>query len=109
MRAEDADIEDLFKVLPKHICMNIQHNPHKGMYQTALDWVLDRQAEGHEFWHHDRQQILDTDEIWTITWCPNTPVGSCFVAAATLYRALELAVNSPSPSYGCTISIVAEM
>jgi hypothetical protein len=93
MRAEDADIEDLFKVLPKHVCMSIEHNPHAGVYRTAEDWLRDRDNEYEVGWitADDRLQIVQSGEIWTISWCPDTPVGSCFVAAATLHRALELA------------------
>jgi hypothetical protein len=42
----------------------------------------------------DKAEILEKEEIWTVQWYPNTPVGFCIVAAATLERALELA-NEP--------------
>lgn len=34
--------------------------------------------------------------MWVISWCPDTPVGSCTVAASTLERALEKATGERS-------------
>lgn len=42
---------------------------------------------------NDLAEILRTGEIWVIYWNPDTPVGSCEVIAATLERALELALE----------------
>ena len=83
----------LFMVLPKHICMSIQHNPHAGVYETIEKWLehRDLNGDGECITPEDRAEILHTGEVWTISWCPDTPVGSRFVAAATLDRALELA------------------
>jgi hypothetical protein len=39
----------------------------------------------------DRAAILATGEVWIIRRCPDTPVGSCEVVAATLDRAIRLA------------------
>lgn len=92
-KAADADIEDFFKVLPQHICMSIRHNPHAGDYMTVEKWLEHRDLEGSgaDIKPEDRAEMLRTGEVWEISWCPRTPVGSCWVAAASLYRALELA------------------
>lgn len=79
--------------LPKHICLSISHNAHKGIYETIEKWLEHRDLDGssEDLKPEDRAEILRTGEVWEVSWCPNTPVGSCWVAAATLERALELA------------------
>lgn len=78
--------------LPKHICLSIAHNPHRGVYQPVEQWLAKAVTDdGIDITEEDRAAILSTGEVWTVSWCPDTPVGSCEVAAATLERALELA------------------
>lgn len=85
--------------LPKHICMSIQHNPHRGIYQPIREWLENHlgaaEANGtprdEEILPEDQAAILASGEVWELSWCPNSPVGSCSVVAATLERALELA------------------
>lgn len=48
-------------------------------------------AEAFDILPEDKAAILTTGEMWEIRWYPDTPVGYCTVAAATLERALELA------------------
>lgn len=94
-RLDDAD--RIYIRLPRHVCLSIQHNPHAGGYETAENWIANRSAEqsvGIE--PQDLTEMLRTGEIWVISWCPNTPVGSCSVAAATLERAIELASGEAS-------------
>jgi hypothetical protein len=81
--------------LPKHICLSIEHNPHRGDYETVERWLeLNDVRDAADISPEDRAAILASGEVWTISWCPDTPVGSCTVAAATLERALEIA-NKP--------------
>jgi len=85
--------------LPTHICLYLNHNPHRGNSETIERWV--RNYLAHEAAHgtppeeaihpDDRAAILASGEVWVLSWCPETPVGSCEVVAATLERALELA------------------
>lgn len=92
MDANMIDIEDLFAVLPKHIELSIRHNPHRGDYMTVADWVRhQREHDGCDIEPEDEAEMLRTGEIWMLRWYPETPVGHCEVAAATLHRALELA------------------
>lgn len=53
--------------------------------------VNERHAEAFDILPEDKAAILTTGEMWEIRWYPDTPVGYCTVAAATLERALELA------------------
>jgi hypothetical protein len=82
--------------LPPHINLRIEHQPHALDYQSVVHWLdrVDVNAS-HEILPDDRAQMLATGEVWTIDWCPDTPVGSCSVAAATLERALALAGGEP--------------
>lgn len=76
--------------LPKHINLIIEHNPHTAYYQTVRQWLEDLD-NCRRFRSEDAYEMLRADEIWTIQWYPDTPIGSYTVAAATLERALELA------------------
>lgn len=86
--------------LPKHISLIIRHNPHRADYRTVEHWLDDYLASAtlgtgftadEAIRPEDLAAIRASGEIWTIAWCPDTPVGSCEVVAATLERALELA------------------
>ena len=81
-------------ILPKHACgLYLQHNPHKDVYTKLESWLKDYDPEMYEFASDDaRQRCIDTDEIWTLQWYPNTPVGFNAVAGSTLNECLELAV-----------------
>lgn len=75
---------------PKHKAgLSLEHNQHKNVYETALDWIT-----AHEWcnWKDEesKQRAIDTDEIWTLQWYPETPVGFCAVAAPTLKELFEL-------------------
>lgn len=84
---------DMIK-LPKHECsLSIDHNPHKGAYQTIEKYI---EISGDLFdWESDehKRRSIDTNEIWTIQWYPSTPVGFYCVAAPTLDELLHY-VNS---------------
>ncbi len=76
--------------------MIIHHNEHRVFYETA------QQAIGEDFgasvYRRDDfpdeaeiEKAIATDNVWTIHWYPETPVGFHIVCAATLERALEVA------------------
>jgi hypothetical protein len=92
----------MMMMLPRHISLHIAHQPHAVSYMSIDEWIesylLSAEAGG-----TTRDQAIDpadlaairaTGEVWVIDWCPDTPVGSCTVAAATIERALELAIRS---------------
>jgi hypothetical protein len=84
--------------LPAHVALSIEHQPHAAAYQTAAEWlavtvgVLDAVSVLME----DRASMLALGEVWVVRWYPDTPVGCCAVAAATLERALALACGGAS-------------
>jgi hypothetical protein len=74
--------------LPKHVTLNISHQPHLAVYETVEEWLSTDFAD---VTPEDRAEMLTTGEVWVVQWYPDTPVGFCAVAAASLERALALA------------------
>lgn len=89
--------DGLVRRLPPHACeLTITHNPHRTDYATVEKYLALCEERGHgydesELAPEDRARAIETDELWVVQWYPDTPVGSCVVAAATLERALERA------------------
>tara|TARA_Y100000034_G_C6833073_1_gene376208 strand:+ start:921 stop:1187 length:267 start_codon:yes stop_codon:yes gene_type:complete len=88
-------MSDLLAVLPAHKAgLSLEHNQHKNVYEKAAQWI-----EENEWcdWENDeaKQKAIDTDEIWTLQWYPETPVGFCAVAAPTLADLIRI-VNDNS-------------
>ena len=82
--------------LPKHINITIEHNPHATIYESAEEYIKEKLAseswEEHDFISEaDKHECIRTNEIWTIQWYPNTPVGFNYVVASTLEKALAKA------------------
>lgn len=83
---------------PPHKCgMHITHNQHKDYYET-VEQAIGSQDEGMCTYDRDDfpdeaeiRKAIETGEVWSIQWYPDTPVGFYRVCAATLSRALELA------------------
>lgn len=76
---------------PEHKCgLYLQHNPHKDVYETVEQW-LDNDIDDSEITPEDKAKAVETDELWTLQWYPDTPIGFYFVAAPTLERLLERA------------------
>ncbi len=75
--------------------LHIDHNQHLAYYET-VESALDSGPGSHPTYNRrdfpDEAEIaksIQTGEVWTIQWYPDTPVGFCRVHAATLSRALE--------------------
>lgn len=83
--------------LPDHKCgLFLEHNVHKDYYQTAKQAIEEAPEDMDMFPFKDeesRQRAIDTDEIWTLQWYPDTPIGSYKVAAPTLEELLEYAAE----------------
>jgi hypothetical protein len=83
----DYDIE---QSLPDHKCgLYITHNEYKDCYEYIADAVCD--LDGDWASSDEKLKALDTGQIWTIQWYPDTPVGFHRVAASTLSAAIEAA------------------
>jgi len=81
--------------LPGHKCgLYITHNEHRNFYQTASKHIAESESVGNPLnWKDEasKQRAIDMDEIWTIQWYPETPVGFISASAPTLEEALEFA------------------
>jgi hypothetical protein len=77
-----------------YVSMTVTHNEHKLYYQTAEQFI----AEGHvksQFLNQEEvDKAIETDEIWSVQWYPNTPVGSCMVYASKLNVIFEYIQSS---------------
>ena len=88
---EASELSALLAVFPAHKAgLSLEHNQHKNVYEKAEDWIIEN--EWCEWESEEAKKIaIDTDEIWTIQWYPDTPVGFCAVAAPTLADLLCIA------------------
>jgi hypothetical protein len=78
-------------VFPAHKAgLNLEHNQHKNYYEKAEDWIAENEWCD---WENEeaKQKAIVSDEIWTIQWYPDTPVGFIAIAAPTLTDLLRLA------------------
>ena len=79
--------------LPKHKCgLYLTHNEHKDFYESAEEWIADRQFEDDFVSPEEMQKAIQEDSIWRLQWYPETPVGFYSVAAASL-EAIEAAIR----------------
>lgn len=83
---------------PEHKCsLTLQHNPGRDYYMTARAWWREEEERNPDdplySWESDeaREAALDTDEVWTLHWYPNTPIGFFSIAAPTLEKLLAYA------------------
>jgi hypothetical protein len=79
--------------LPPHKCsLTIQHNECRDMYKTVVEWVEDEHVSYFDWQNEEcKQRAIDTNEMWTMQWYPNTPIGFVAVAAPTLEELLSFA------------------
>ncbi len=78
--------------LPAHKCgLILEHNTHKGYYETASQHLDRLELEPDWPSPEERAKAIDRDEIWTLQWYPETPIGFELVAAASLEALLEFA------------------
>ena len=77
---------------PKHnISMTLTHNEHKNYYKTVKE-LIDGSSGFYNFENENYKKIsIDTDEIWTLQWYPDTSIGFYSVAAPTLADLLRFA------------------
>jgi len=77
---------------PRHnITMYLIHNEHKSYCEP-----LDKYSESWQFtWVNEEQKklALEKDDVWTIQWYPDTPVGFYALAAHSLEILLKAACN----------------
>ena len=78
---------------PNHKCgLFLTHNEHRDYYQTVEAWLADR--NDHFTWKDEqsKRRAIESGEVWTLQWYPDTPIGFCIKSAADLDALME-AVN----------------
>ena len=81
---------------PDHVGLEIAHNPHKLLYQPVEDYV--NNAGTYEWLSDaDRQQAIAADDLWTIRWYPDTPIGFHQIAAASWDALIDAATTGDTP------------
>lgn len=76
--------------LSKHTCgLYLQHNACKDMYETVAQML--NSNENFYGWQNEKskQKAVDTNEIWTLQWYPDTPIGCYAIAAPTLKELMD--------------------
>jgi hypothetical protein len=82
--------------LPKHKCgLYLEHNANRDYYDSVEQYL---EVNTHYQFKDDasRQACIDSNELWTLQWYPDTPVGFIAVAAPSLDELLELANSGES-------------
>jgi len=89
---------------PKHdISLDISHNECRLNYQTVEQYLENPFGEPVFETPEERQEAIDTNEIWVIQWYPDTPIGFYWVAATTFEGALALAMKWEGDDDGSTM------
>lgn len=80
--------------LPAHKCgLYLTHNEHKDLYESAEDWIENRQFEDDFVSPEEMQKAIAENSVWRLQWYPDTPVGFYSIAAASL-EAIEQAIRA---------------
>lgn len=80
--------------LPRHISLTIEHNDHRTNFESVEIYLLTRGDHGPDFESEEaKQRSIETNDLWTIQWFPDTPNGSIYLAAPTLDELLVFALK----------------
>jgi hypothetical protein len=89
------------KFPPHKASLHINHNEHLVNFETVAE-QLESQPEYYsdEDWvtPEDKETALADNELWTIHWYPDTPVGFCLAHATSLESLLQNFVEDASVS-----------
>lgn len=82
-------------VVPAHIELRIEHNPHAADYMSVGEWLSQSYAkEMYEDSFEDdeaRQKCIDNNELWSLQIYENSPNGFVFFAGPTLDDVVRMA------------------
>lgn len=68
---------------PHKAGLHLEHNQHRNYYEPLGEHLADDMFKGAFATDEERALAIATDELWTLQWYPETPVGFRFMAAAT--------------------------
>jgi hypothetical protein len=78
----------------KYVSMTVSHNEHKLYYQTAKQFIEEGDMKSRFVNAEEIDKAIETDEIWSVQWYPDTPIGSCIFYASSLDIIFEHIQNS---------------
>ena len=88
-------IKQFEQMLPPHKGeLSIEHNQHKGSYESAASWLKTHvdELDAYDIPNTEARSLMEvTNEIWTLTWYPYTPVGRYSIAAPNLESLMAFA------------------
>ncbi len=71
--------------MPRHKAgLFLTHNEHRGYYETAAEFIENRELADDFESPEAMQKAIDDDSIWILQWYPDTPIGSHRIAASSL-------------------------
>jgi len=84
--------EEFEKMLPPHEGgITIQHNDHKGVYETVEQYT-DAQPDYYTWVsEEEKQKAIAANDFWFMQWYPRTPVGFNSYCASDLKVLLDFA------------------
>lgn len=72
--------------LPAHKCgLYLTHNEHRDVYESVDDFYRAEDFVSPEAF----ARAFATDEVWSLQWYPDTPIGSYTICAPTLGELIE--------------------
>jgi hypothetical protein len=80
----------LLKWIPSHKAeASIEHNRHLASYQKADEYYNDYDWVSPE----EKKKAIEANDVWVLTWYPETPVGFCHVAASSVEALIDYATK----------------
>jgi len=70
--------------LPEHKCgLYLENNAHKDVYETIENYY---QFLDDDQWvsSEEKAKAIETDNVWTLQWYPDTPIGFHKIGASSL-------------------------
>ena len=80
--------------LPPHkASLHLEHNPHLGYSQSVEQWDEDQEKRADWVSPEERAKAIATNEIWTLQWYPETPIGFHALVASSLEALIDAALK----------------
>ena len=80
---------------PHHMSLSIEHNQHKNYYEKLEDYLKNDGGlpRSKHLTSEEYKKCIETDELWEIQFYPISPISFHYIAAPTLYEALDKMKN----------------
>jgi hypothetical protein len=91
MTVEELEIALLGLLKGQHSNLTISYNDENGPnYMTVREYVEQGMSDQQEWLSEaERQRAMELNQMWTLQWYPNTPVGFHWLSASSLPALIE--------------------